>query len=152
MLKCCHFVQKMSLIKQQIKCQCHHDEWRISLNSKTFTLYSKSISFLTNFNKSCFHFSFQIRIQLANKSLCMNLISFLRKYAAHLLFYTCSIGMWMNSTKKNYKRYPIFLIWPDLPKAIIFYTLSKANVDWSKNMLLLKNSQFLPNYYEILPK
>ena len=31
-------------------------------------------------------------------------------------------------------------------------TVSKANVDSSKNMLLLKNSQFLPNHYETLPK
>ena len=32
------------------------------------------------------------------------------------------------------------------------YTVSKANVDSSKNILLLKNPQFLPNHYETLPK
>ena len=32
------------------------------------------------------------------------------------------------------------------------YTVSKANVDSSKNMLLLKNSQFLPNHSETLLK
>ena len=33
-----------------------------------------------------------------------------------------------------------------------YYTVSKANVDSSKNMLLLRNSQFLPNHYETLSK
>ena len=28
------------------------------------------------------------------------------------------------------------------------YRVAKANVDLLKNMLLLKSSQFLPNYYE----
>ena len=32
------------------------------------------------------------------------------------------------------------------------YTVSKANVDSSKNMLLLKNLQFLPNHSETLLK
>ena len=32
------------------------------------------------------------------------------------------------------------------------YTLSKANLDLGKNMLLLENQQFLPNHDETLPK
>ena len=35
---------------------------------------------------------------------------------------------------------------------IIIYTVSKANVDSSKNMLLLKNTQFLPNHSETFLK
>ena len=34
----------------------------------------------------------------------------------------------------------------------IHYTVSKANLDLGKNMLLLENPQFLPNYNETLPK
>ena len=32
------------------------------------------------------------------------------------------------------------------------YTVSKANLDLGKNMLLLENPQFLPNHNETLPK
>ena len=32
------------------------------------------------------------------------------------------------------------------------YTVSKANLDLGKNMLLLENLQFLPNHNETLPK
>ena len=32
------------------------------------------------------------------------------------------------------------------------YTLSKANLDLGKNMLLLENPQFLSNHNETLPK
>ena len=38
------------------------------------------------------------------------------------------------------------------PKKCTQYTVSEANLDSSKNMLLLKNPQFLPNHYETLPK
>ena len=32
------------------------------------------------------------------------------------------------------------------------YSVAQANLDSGKNMFLLKNSQFLPNHYEILSK
>ena len=34
----------------------------------------------------------------------------------------------------------------------VLYTVSKANLDFPKNMLLLKNPQFVPNHYETLSK
>ena len=39
----------------------------------------------------------------------------------------------------------------DLKKKIhTIYSVAHANLDSSKNMLLLKNPQFLPNHYETL--
>ena len=32
------------------------------------------------------------------------------------------------------------------------YSVANANVDFDKNMLLLKNAQFLPDHYETLSK
>ena len=34
--------------------------------------------------------------------------------------------------------------------AILLYSVAHTNVDFDKNMLLLKNAQFLPDHYETL--
>ena len=34
----------------------------------------------------------------------------------------------------------------------VIYSVAHANVDFDKNMLLLKNPQFLPDHYETLSK
>ena len=41
---------------------------------------------------------------------------------------------------------------PQTWKTGTFYTVSKANLDLGKNILLLENPQFLPNHNETLPK
>ena len=50
-------------------------------------------------------------------------------------------------SKCKFRRTPI----GQYPTSKILYTVSKANLDLGKNMLLLENSQFLPNHNETLP-
>ena len=40
----------------------------------------------------------------------------------------------------------------DIPPLLVTYTMKHANPDLGKNMLLIKNLQFLPDHYETLSK